>query len=83
MEKSYKISTVKIAFIIGLISTSVLGLWERDELEARLPDMYSGEADEVVLFLQDNQLCMVTQRAVYSVKGVNKRLDWIMKNERL
>ena len=78
-----KISLPLVGKIVGVLSTSVLSLDEQEELLVQVPHLYLQEALDLLVYLEENQLCPITQRAHYSYSAVQVRLDEVMENEKL
>lgn len=82
-KNNYRVSEMMIGRLVGILSTSVLSEDKKEELLFKIPFLYQEEAKELHEYLMNNQLCPITQTATYSFKGVNKRLDYVMENDRL
>lgn len=79
----YTVSGGMVQRLVGLVASSVLSENEKEECLATIPYLYSEEARVLHEHLMNNQQCPITQMAQFSNKAVDKRLDYVMENERL
>ena len=76
------ISAGQTMFLTGLIMRSSLPQQEQAELHDQISDMYQSEVNELVIFLEMNQLDL-TQLSAYTNDDISKRLDYIESQEKM
>lgn len=69
--------------LVGLVASSILSEDEKEDWLKQIPYMYAEESWELHEHLLNNQACPITQMAQFSNKAVDKRLDYVMGDERL